>query len=501
MKKPVTTFALIAAALSAIAAPDVIDRLTSGTLVLSKPASASQGDDEDDDGQLSSRIERRREHDVEALQKFRPGYRFWRHVFSVPDGSIIFGSASDGRPLVAFPAAGDWHRTATWYEPALASTLEGHLLPRALDERRDYVERLLEDAVGPVLHNATRGRFVEPGLQRYGRFLGEWGAIYERFGVPAEIGLAQALLESGFEGARRSEADAVGLCQWLEGNWKQLDRLDPAVIEAKNQTTQSAYCAAYLSVLATKYGSYIPALSEHHAGGTNIARVLITGDRLDGDDAREQYLIGADFARDLRTIAHDQFNDVYGSYGPRSYRYAEMTFGNAAVISESAAAIPQTRIYAMRTTRSLKASDIARRTGLSLDEIRRHNPALVTKVPAGATLYLPVYDRTFGADVAFWHKPATAEYAALLNEFVRLDASWEEWGTAAFEPTLREFERRFRATRTEEGTVMATVLAYVISESSTSGRREILARYTESDEVRDLFERGVRAREAVTQTR
>jgi hypothetical protein len=30
-------------------------------------------------------------------------------------------------------------------------------------------------------------------VPRYGPFLAEWGAIYERFGVPADIGLAQVI--------------------------------------------------------------------------------------------------------------------------------------------------------------------------------------------------------------------------------------------------------------------------------------------------------------------
>ena len=41
-----------------------------------------------------------------------------------------------------------------------------------------------------------------------------------------------------------------------------------------------AYCAAYLTILATMYGSFIPALSEHHAGGVNVGRTLINGQRL-----------------------------------------------------------------------------------------------------------------------------------------------------------------------------------------------------------------------------
>jgi hypothetical protein len=104
------------------------------------------------------------------------------------------------------------------------------------------------------------------------------GGIYERFGVPAHIGLGQVILESGLDGTRRSEAGAVGLCQWLPKNWRRLRYFASAPLEGRNQTTQAPYCAAYLSVLATKYGSFIPALSEHNAGGTNVGRTLINGE-------------------------------------------------------------------------------------------------------------------------------------------------------------------------------------------------------------------------------
>src|SRR5690606_31935545 len=95
-----------------------------------------------------------------------------------------------------------------------------------------------------------------------------------------------------------------------------------------NQTTQAPYCAAYLAILATKYGSFIPALSEHHAGGTNVARTVINGARLGGKDLREAYLLGSRLTLDLRTIAPRRYQDLYGTYGPRSYSYSEMIFGN-----------------------------------------------------------------------------------------------------------------------------------------------------------------------------
>ena len=101
--------------------------------------------------------------------------------------------------------------------------LNGRTLPNQLDERRDQVVRLLDANTGPLVHNPTRGQFLMPNAQRYGRSSDEWGAIYERFGVPAEIGLAQAILESGLDGRARSRARALGLCQWLSRNWQFLN--------------------------------------------------------------------------------------------------------------------------------------------------------------------------------------------------------------------------------------------------------------------------------------
>jgi hypothetical protein len=115
--------------------------------------------------------------------------------------------------------------------------------------------------------------------------------------VPAEIGLAQVILESGLSGTRRSNATAVGFCQWQRTNWRRLSSFSSVTIQERNQTTQAPYCAAYLSVLATKYGSFIPALSEHNAGGTNVGRMLIAGEYLGGTDGRERYLLGSQFAR------------------------------------------------------------------------------------------------------------------------------------------------------------------------------------------------------------
>lgn len=437
--------------------------------------------------------------DLEAMLQYRPRYPFWRHVYTVPNGRVAFGSAADGRLLATFPIRGDWRQEAHWEAEMLADRLAGHTLEGGLAQRRREAARLLAQGAGPVVHHATRGSFIADGAERYGGFLAEWGAIYERFGVPAELGLAQALVESGLKGRVRSEANAVGFCQWLPRSWARLQRLSPGVIEAQNQTTQVPYCAAHLAILAAKYGSFIPALSEHHAGSVNVGRTIVNGDFAGGEDVRTRYLLGAELTLLVREVRPPDYRKVVGSYGPRSYRYAEMVFANTRTITGIEAAAPQEPVFAMRAPRPIPLAEITRRTGLSVDEARRFNPALINRVPAGATLYLPFHVEDFGADVAFWHREASPEFEAVLREFFSRGERYtpEDWNDGSVVEALQAFAARFRATASEEGTVMAVMLDYVIEQLDHDGRMWRLAEFRSSERVLRALEQGVRERAAL----
>jgi hypothetical protein len=70
----------------------------------------------------------------------------------------------------------------------------------------------------------------------------------------------------------------------------------------------------------------------------------------------------------------------------------------------------------------------------------------------------------------------------------------EEWDDPSFDGVLQAFRQRFAETRSEEGTVMATALAYVLEQ--TASTRNLMAEYRSSQRVQTLFQHGVREREA-----
>jgi hypothetical protein len=249
------------------------------------------------------------------------------------------------------------------------------------------------------------------------------------------------------------------------------------------------------------YGTFIPALSEHHSGGVNVGRALINGERLGGATTREQYMMGSQFAQELRGVALRRYRDLYRTYGVRSFRYAEMVFGNTVNVRRLRAEVPQERIFGMRTSRPIAVGEITKRTNLTAAEVQRFNPALTRQAPPHATIYLPEFVPEFGTDVSFWHRPPDASFSAALDAFLQLESGVQRWYEPSFELLLDEHRRRFEATGTEEGTVMAAVLSYVTSDLRTSRRAAILDDFRSNGRILELFNRGVAELAVLTASR
>ena len=97
---------------------------------------------------------------------------------------------------------------------------------------------------------------------------------------------------------------------------------------------------------------------------------------------------------------------------------------------------------------------------------------------------------TFGADVTFWQRDAAPAFTAALDDFLQLTPGVQRWHDAAFESVLQGYRKRFEATGTEEGDVMAATLAYVIGDLRTSRRAAILEDFRSNGQILQLFRQG-----------
>ena len=152
----------------------------------------------------------------------------------------------DGRLLATFPAKGNGHATRCGPTPRSPTS---STVSRSLASERTARTGGAPPGARRRGRSCTTRRAETPCCRtpKVRAFLAEWGAIYERFGVPADIGLAQVILESGLNGTRRSEANAVGFCQWLQRNWKRLNHFSPTSSRERTRRRRLPYCAAYLS--------------------------------------------------------------------------------------------------------------------------------------------------------------------------------------------------------------------------------------------------------------
>ena len=154
--------------------------------------------------------------------------------------------------------------------------------------------------------------------------------------------------------------------------------------------------------------------------------------------------------------------------------YAEMVFGNTFNIKSLIESTPP----GAHLRDANAARDYARRDRRENASPRGRSAPLQSgarRARAGACHALPSVTTSgeFGPDVAFWRRPASPSYAAVLDDFLRLDAGPEQWDDPAFAPILANFKRRFMETNTEEGAVMETVLAYAMDQAYTSPRRAL----------------------------
>jgi hypothetical protein len=216
----------------------------------------------------------RRRDDFSAMQKYRPGYPFWQHVFTLPDQSIAFGSATEvvcsrcfqPRRVDSVTQRG---RTRRWRTFSMVSNWRARSAIAVSRWRRS-------SSVPRDRFFRTRRAVIAllPNARRYGAFPRRHGGRFTNASVSRPTSAsAQVILESGLSAQRRSEANAIGFCQWLHQNWKTPEPF-LADTHRRQEPDDAGTVLCGVSVgRRTKYGSFIPALSSTTlAEPTSVAR-------------------------------------------------------------------------------------------------------------------------------------------------------------------------------------------------------------------------------------
>ena len=128
----------------------------------------------------------------------------------------------------------------------------------------------------------TRGRvFMERGLQRSGRYLEMFRAVFRREGIPLDL-VYVAHIESLFRPDALSRARAKGIWQFIRGTGHLYGLRQDWWIDERSDILKSTVAAArFLKHLYGEFGDWYLALAGYNCGPRRIERILRRYGRID----------------------------------------------------------------------------------------------------------------------------------------------------------------------------------------------------------------------------
>ena len=247
-------------------------------------------------------------------------------------------------------------------------------------------------------------RFRE-GLVRSGRWLPQIQKIFEREGLPIELA-ALPHVESSFDPYARSKVGAAGLWQFMRGTGRRFLRIDSSVDERYDPYKSSAAAANFLEQNYAILGKWPLALTAYNHGPAGMRRAV-------------------------EKVGTDDIAVIVRRYDSRTFGFASRNFYLAFLAALEIDAHPEKffgpinreppdNSQAVLLPDYMPMPSLASALGVSVEQLRRLNPALLPSVwngsrraPRGYELRAPP---TLDLSQAFARVPGRERFAAQIAD-------------------------------------------------------------------------------------
>jgi membrane-bound lytic murein transglycosylase D len=235
----------------------------------------------------------------------------------------------------------------------------------------DTVLRVVAAFQSAALHDK-----ISAGLVRSGRYLPMIHRIFAEEGLPQDLAMI-AFIESSFLPLARSKASAHGIWQFMPRTGRHYGLRSNGVVDERRDPEKSTRAAAqYLAYLHEIFGDWYLAMAAYNAGEGKILRAM------NRTGAKDFWALASTNAirKQTKNYVPAFLASVLISKNPAHYGFV--------VVPD-----PALEFDTLRLDRSISLEDLAKASGLPLDDLQTLNPELLSLVtpqqPEGYELKVP----------------------------------------------------------------------------------------------------------------
>ncbi len=209
-----------------------------------------------------------------------------------------------------------------------------------------------------LFQNRLRPNF-EKWLSRSGRYIPMMHEILREYGLPEDL-VYLSLIESGFNPKAFSRARASGTWQFIKGTGKRYGlRIDRWIDERRDPVKATHAAAQYLTDLYERFDSWPLAFASYNAGEGRVARAIRQVKSRDFWKLRKYRII----RRETKNYVPKFMAAMMIAKDPERYGF-DVSYENPWLYDE------------VEIKRATYLSAIAKNAGISLKELKFHNPEL-----------------------------------------------------------------------------------------------------------------------------